>query len=107
MKHVTGLEGRLAGPHALALREELSATLGALEQRLRTRIAAGAERAAARALPVLVCSVLVTAGGTREPVDAVRVLANRSSGKQGYAVAEEAAAPANRKARCSMAIGFV
>jgi nitrite reductase (NO-forming) len=30
---------------------------------LRTRIAAGAERAAARALPVLVCSVLVTAGG--------------------------------------------
>ncbi len=40
MKHVTELEGRLAGPDALALREELSATLGALEQRLRTRIAA-------------------------------------------------------------------
>ncbi len=36
--------------------------------------------------------VLVTAGGTREAVDAVRVLTNRSSGKQGYAVAEEAAA---------------
>lgn len=35
-------------------------------------------------------SVVVTAGGTREPIDAVRVLANRSSGKQGYAVAEEA-----------------
>jgi phosphopantothenoylcysteine decarboxylase/phosphopantothenate--cysteine ligase len=36
--------------------------------------------------------VLVTAGGTREPIDAVRVIANRSSGKQGYAVAAEAAA---------------
>lgn len=36
-------------------------------------------------------TVLVTAGGTREPIDAVRVIANRSSGKQGYAVAAEAA----------------
>lgn len=35
-------------------------------------------------------SVLVTAGGTREPIDAVRVIANRSSGKQGYAIAENA-----------------
>jgi phosphopantothenoylcysteine decarboxylase/phosphopantothenate--cysteine ligase len=35
--------------------------------------------------------VLVTAGGTREPVDAVRFLGNRSSGKMGFAVAEEAA----------------
>jgi phosphopantothenoylcysteine decarboxylase/phosphopantothenate--cysteine ligase len=34
--------------------------------------------------------VVVTAGGTREPIDAVRVIANRSSGKQGYAIAEEA-----------------
>jgi len=31
--------------------------------------------------------IVVTAGGTREPIDAVRVIANRSSGKQGYAVA--------------------
>jgi phosphopantothenoylcysteine decarboxylase / phosphopantothenate---cysteine ligase len=37
-------------------------------------------------------TVVVSAGGTREPIDAVRVLANRSSGKQGYAVAAEAAA---------------
>jgi phosphopantothenoylcysteine decarboxylase/phosphopantothenate--cysteine ligase len=35
--------------------------------------------------------VLVTAGGTREPIDAVRIITNRSSGKQGYAVAEVAA----------------
>lgn len=36
--------------------------------------------------------VLVTAGGTREPIDAVRFIGNRSSGKQGHALAEEAAA---------------
>ncbi|NCG25597.1 MAG: bifunctional phosphopantothenoylcysteine decarboxylase/phosphopantothenate--cysteine ligase CoaBC [Actinobacteria bacterium] len=35
--------------------------------------------------------VLVTAGGTREPIDAVRFIGNRSSGKQGNAVAAEAA----------------
>jgi phosphopantothenoylcysteine decarboxylase / phosphopantothenate---cysteine ligase len=34
--------------------------------------------------------VVVSAGGTREPIDAVRVVANRSSGKQGYALAAEA-----------------
>jgi phosphopantothenoylcysteine decarboxylase / phosphopantothenate---cysteine ligase len=36
--------------------------------------------------------VLVTAGGTREPIDPVRFVGNRSSGKQGHAVADEAAA---------------
>jgi phosphopantothenoylcysteine decarboxylase/phosphopantothenate--cysteine ligase len=35
--------------------------------------------------------VLVTAGGTREPIDPVRFLSNRSSGKQGHAIADEAA----------------
>ena len=35
--------------------------------------------------------VVISAGGTREPIDAVRVIANRSSGKQGYALAAEAA----------------
>ena len=34
--------------------------------------------------------VVVTAGGTREPIDPVRVITNRSSGKMGYAVAEAA-----------------
>ena len=36
-------------------------------------------------------TVLVTAGGTREPIDPVRVLTNRSSGRQGHAIAEAAA----------------
>ncbi len=35
--------------------------------------------------------VLVTAGGTREPLDPVRYLGNRSSGKMGHAIADEAA----------------
>jgi len=36
--------------------------------------------------------IVVTAGGTREPIDPVRFIGNRSSGKQGCAIAEEAAA---------------
>jgi phosphopantothenoylcysteine decarboxylase/phosphopantothenate--cysteine ligase len=36
--------------------------------------------------------VLITAGGTREPVDPVRFLGNRSSGRQGWALARTAAA---------------
>ena len=36
-------------------------------------------------------TVLVTAGGTREPIDPVRSITNRSSGKMGFAIAAEAA----------------
>jgi phosphopantothenoylcysteine decarboxylase/phosphopantothenate--cysteine ligase len=34
--------------------------------------------------------VIVTAGGTQEPIDPVRIITNRSSGKQGYALAQAA-----------------
>ncbi len=37
-------------------------------------------------------SILITAGPTHEPIDPVRYIANRSSGKQGYALAEVASA---------------
>ena len=37
-------------------------------------------------------TVLLTAGPTQEPIDGVRYISNRSSGKMGYALAEEAAA---------------
>ncbi len=40
--------------------------------------------------------VLITAGPTREPIDPVRYIANRSSGKQGYAIAAAAAAAGAR-----------
>jgi phosphopantothenoylcysteine decarboxylase / phosphopantothenate---cysteine ligase len=46
--------------------------------------------------------VLVTAGGTREAVDPVRFLGNRSSGKMGYAIAEAAQ---NRGARVILVTG--
>jgi phosphopantothenoylcysteine decarboxylase/phosphopantothenate--cysteine ligase len=62
-------EGRMADPEAIVA----AAALALGSRSLRT------ER------------VLVTAGGTREPVDAVRYLGNRSSGKMGFAVAAEAA----------------
>jgi phosphopantothenoylcysteine decarboxylase/phosphopantothenate--cysteine ligase len=38
--------------------------------------------------PMAAKKVVVTAGGTHEPLDPVRVLTNRSSGKQGYALAQ-------------------
>jgi len=36
--------------------------------------------------------ILITAGGTREPIDPVRYIGNRSSGRQGHAIADAAAA---------------
>ncbi len=73
-------EGRLAGGDVGAGRLADPATI----------VAATAGVLAARDLDG--AKVLVTAGGTRERIDAVRVISNRSSGKQGYAVAAEAAA---------------
>ena len=40
--------------------------------------------------PLAERKIIVTAGGTQEPLDPVRVLANRSSGKQGFALAQAA-----------------
>jgi phosphopantothenoylcysteine decarboxylase/phosphopantothenate--cysteine ligase len=48
--------------------------------------------------------MLITAGPTHEPLDAVRYLSNRSSGKMGYALAEEAA---SRGARVVLVSGPV
>jgi phosphopantothenoylcysteine decarboxylase/phosphopantothenate--cysteine ligase len=55
------------------------------------RIVAAAAEVLARGRDLAGLRVLVTAGGTREPLDPVRFLGNRSSGKMGYAVAEAAA----------------
>ncbi len=46
--------------------------------------------------------VVVTAGGTAEPIDAVRSVTNRSTGKMGFAIAEEAA---RRGARVRLVVG--
>ncbi|MCU1395660.1 MAG: coaBC, partial [Ilumatobacteraceae bacterium] len=73
-------EGRLAGGDSgkgrLAAPETI---LAAVERAVAEQDLAGVQ-------------LVVTAGGTREPIDAVRVIANRSSGKQGYAIASVAAA---------------
>jgi phosphopantothenoylcysteine decarboxylase / phosphopantothenate---cysteine ligase len=66
------------------------------------RLAEPAELLAACEAAIAACSipaaaslagvrVLVTAGGTREPIDSVRYVGNRSSGRMGYALAEQAA----------------
>jgi len=58
-------------------------------------IAAGVEKILkARGAPRLLQGkrLLITAGPTHEPIDPVRYIANRSSGKQGYAIAQAAAA---------------
>lgn len=47
-------------------------------------------RAAGRGGPLAGRKLIVTAGGTQEPIDPVRVIANRSSGKQGFALAQAA-----------------
>ena len=72
-------EGRLAGGDVGAGR------LAAPE-----RIVAAVESVLARSGDLAGTHVVISAGGTREPIDAVRVIANRSSGKQGYALAAEA-----------------
>jgi len=55
-------------------------------------IVAACAAALARTQDLAGLRVLVTAGGTREPIDPVRYVGNRSSGKQGHALADEAAA---------------
>jgi phosphopantothenoylcysteine decarboxylase/phosphopantothenate--cysteine ligase len=64
-----------------------SGRLAALEDIVRATL-----RALHRAHDLAGETVLITAGGTREPLDPVRFLGNRSSGKMGHALAEAAAA---------------
>lgn len=67
-------------------------------------IADAAEAEAVRARDLVGVHVLVTAGPTHEPLDPVRFIGNRSSGKTGFAIAEEAA---RRGARVSLVTGPV
>src|SRR5205814_4690762 len=70
--------GRLAGAHAI---------FSALVKAVRARYDLAGRR------------VVVTAGGTREPIDPVRFISNYSSGKMGFALA---AAAADRGARVTL-----
>ena len=79
-------QGRLAGG------DEGAGRLAAPESILAAVADALGAGTAASSADMTGLRVLVTAGGTREPIDPVRFVGNRSSGKQGYAVATEAAA---------------
>ena len=83
-------EGRMSEPQAIA-----ETVLAALRR-------AGGTRDTERSLDGL--RVVVTAGPTREPIDPVRFITNRSSGKQGFAVATALAA---RGARVTLVSGPV
>ncbi len=74
-------EGRLAGGD---IGKGRLAAPGTIVEAVETALGAGRDLSGLH--------VLVTAGGTREPIDPVRFVGNRSSGKQGHARAAEAAA---------------
>jgi phosphopantothenoylcysteine decarboxylase/phosphopantothenate--cysteine ligase len=82
----------LIGPNAGEMAEAGEAGVGRMAEPL--EIAAAAERLLRppQPRPLAGQRVLITAGPTHEPIDPVRYIANRSSGKQGYAIAAAAQA---------------
>jgi phosphopantothenoylcysteine decarboxylase/phosphopantothenate--cysteine ligase len=81
--------GRLAskGEHGVGRLAEPARLLEACEQTLSP---AGDEAAPNGLAPLHGLRVLVTAGGTREPIDSVRYIGNNSSGRMGFALARAA-----------------
>jgi phosphopantothenoylcysteine decarboxylase/phosphopantothenate--cysteine ligase len=94
-RNVTQLERdgiAMIGPNAGEMAEAGEAGVGRMAEPL--EIAAAAERLLRppRPRPLAGLRILVTAGPTHEPIDPVRYIANRSSGKQGFAIAAAAQA---------------
>jgi phosphopantothenoylcysteine decarboxylase / phosphopantothenate---cysteine ligase len=81
---------RIVGPHSGEMAERGEAGLGRMAEP--TDIADAAAALLPRQGPLSGTRVLVTSGPTHEPIDPVRFIANRSSGKQGHAIAAAAAA---------------
>jgi phosphopantothenoylcysteine decarboxylase/phosphopantothenate--cysteine ligase len=79
----------LVGPNAGEMAETGEAGIGRMAEPLEIVAATEALLRGAGALAGI--SMLVTSGPTHEPIDPVRYIANRSSGKQGHAIAEAAA----------------
>src|SRR6476620_2176518 len=82
----------MIGPNAGEMAEAGEAGVGRMAEPL--EIASAAERflRPSQPRPLAGKRVLITAGPTHEPIDPVRYIANRSSGKQGYAIAAAAQA---------------
>jgi len=84
-------EGEMAcGEYGLGRVAEPEAILAAIERFFSEKSAATPLRP--RGTPLHGRKVLITSGPTQEPIDPVRYIANRSSGKQGHALARAAAA---------------
>jgi phosphopantothenoylcysteine decarboxylase / phosphopantothenate---cysteine ligase len=81
---------QVIGPNPGEMAERGEAGVGRMAEPL--EIAATAETLLRKAGPLTGKRVLVTSGPTNEPIDPVRFIANRSSGKQGHAIAAAAAA---------------
>lgn len=80
----------IVGPNSGEMAEHGEAGLGRMAEP--TEIAATAEAMLRPGGPLSGRRILVTSGPTHEPIDPVRFIANRSSGKQGHAIAAAAAA---------------
>ena len=82
----------LIGPNAGEMAEANEAGVGRMSEPLEIAAAAVDILRPAQPRPLTGKHVLVTAGPTHEPIDPVRYIANRSSGKQGFAIAAAAQA---------------
>src|SRR5262249_23153546 len=82
----------MVGPKAGEMAEAGEAGVGRMAEPTEIAEAAVLMLGPATAQPLAGKRVLITAGPTHEPIDPVRYIANRSSGKQGYAIAAAAAA---------------
>jgi len=80
----------VVGPHSGEMAERGEAGMGRMAEPL--DIVAAAEAVLRRGAALVGKRILVTSGPTIEPIDPVRFIANRSSGKQGHAIAAAAAA---------------
>ena len=83
---------RMIGPNAGEMAERNEAGVGRMAEPTEIADAANVLLRPQRPQPLKGKRVLITAGPTHEPIDPVRYIANRSSGKQGYAIADAARA---------------
>jgi len=79
------------GPNSGEMAEANEAGIGRMSEPLEIAAAADAMLRPPQARPLAGKKILITAGPTHEPIDPVRYIANRSSGKQGFAIAASTA----------------
>ncbi|MEO1399593.1 MAG: bifunctional phosphopantothenoylcysteine decarboxylase/phosphopantothenate--cysteine ligase CoaBC, partial [Pseudomonadota bacterium] len=98
---------QIVGPDAGEMAESGEAGVGRLVETM-TLVAAIEERLAVTASEgaLLGKHLVITAGPTHEPIDPVRYIANRSSGKQGFAIARAAAEAGARVTLVSGPVGL-